>query len=78
MDVDSNKRLQRRIKRDIKERGRSEIEVSERFTKMIEPMHEKHVNPCKLFADIIVDNNCDFRLIQEKIDRTINGVNKKN
>ena len=78
LDVDSNKRLQRRIKRDIKERGRSEIEVSERFTKMIEPMHEKHVNPCKLFADIIVDNNCDFRLIQEKIDRTINGVNKKN
>jgi len=42
IDADSDVRLQRRILRDTKERGRSLDSVLEQFIKQVKPMHEKH------------------------------------
>ena len=54
IDADSDVRLQRRILRDTKERGRSRDSVLEQFIKQVKPMHEKYVEPTKKYADIII------------------------
>ncbi|WP_273359225.1 uridine kinase [Anaerococcus octavius] len=54
IDADSDVRLQRRILRDTKERGRSLDSVLEQFIKQVKPMHEKYVEPTKKYADIII------------------------
>ena len=56
LNLDSSKRLNRRIIRDVKERGRSQAEVQKRFIKMINPMHDKFVEPSKKYADIILQS----------------------
>ena len=78
LDVSSSKRLERRISRDKRERGRSIAEVEERFLKMIKPMHKKYVEPSKNFADIILNEDYDFELIKNKIDQKLYGNNQKN
>ena len=54
IDADSDIRLQRRILRDTKERGRSLESVLEQFIKQVKPMHEQYVEPTKKYADIII------------------------
>ncbi|WP_297282271.1 uridine kinase [uncultured Anaerococcus sp.] len=54
IDADSDVRLQRRILRDAKERGRSLDSVLEQYIKQVKPMHEKYVEPTKKYADIII------------------------
>ena len=54
IDADSDVRLQRRILRDTKERGRSLESVLEQYIKQVKPMHEKYVEPTKKCADIII------------------------
>lgn len=54
IDADSDVRLQRRIFRDTKERGRSLESVLEQYIKQVKPMHEKYVEPTKKYADIII------------------------
>lgn len=48
IDADSDVRLQRRILRDTKERGRSLDSVLEQFIKQVKPMHEKYVELPKI------------------------------
>ncbi|MBR4496309.1 MAG: uridine kinase [Acholeplasmatales bacterium] len=50
-------RFIRRLKRDIKERGRTLDEVVEQYLATVKPMHDLYVEPCKRFADIIIPNN---------------------
>lgn len=54
IDADSDVRLQRRILRDTKERGRSLESVLEQYIKQVKPMHEKYVEHTKKYADIII------------------------
>ena len=77
LNVNSSERLTRRIIRDTNERGRTEIEIRERFYEMIKPMHEKYVKSSKNFADIVIDENFDYKLIKIKIDQLLNGNHKK-
>jgi uridine kinase len=51
------KRLQRRIERDIAERGRTRDSVLYQFDKTVKPMHDKHVESTRKYADIIIVNN---------------------
>lgn len=55
--TDSDERLIRRMKRDIKERGRDVDEVLQRYQNTLKPMHEQFIEPTKSFADIIIPNN---------------------
>lgn len=50
-------RFIRRLKRDIKERGRTLDEVVDQYLATVKPMHDLYVEPCKRFADIIIPNN---------------------
>lgn len=57
IDTDDDIRLLRRVKRDLKERGRSIEEISNRYIKDVKPMHEKFVVPVKRIADYVINNN---------------------
>jgi len=47
-------RILRRIKRDIKDRGRNFESVYNQYMKTVRPMHLEFVEPSKKYADIIV------------------------
>lgn len=49
-------RFERRLKRDVAERGRTPESVRLQFETVVEPMHTLHVEPQKPLADIIVTN----------------------
>lgn len=55
--ADADERLIRRIRRDIRERGRDLDEVLNRYQSTLKPMHEKFIEPCKNFADLIIPND---------------------
>lgn len=55
--ADSDERLIRRLKRDIKERGRDMNEVLDRYQNTLKPMHQQFIEPSKEFADIIIPYN---------------------
>lgn len=54
VDADADDRLIRVIKRDIVERGRTTEAVVERYQRVLKPMHEQFIEPCKRYADVIV------------------------
>lgn len=57
VQTDSDERLIRRLKRDIKERGRNFEEVLNRYQTTLKPMHRQFIEPTKEFADIIIPYN---------------------
>ena len=54
VDTDADVRLCRRIKRDVRMRGRTLESVLEQYQETVKPMHEMYVEPSKKFADIVV------------------------
>lgn len=72
--ADSDERLIRRLKRDLKERGRDLEEVINRYQTTLKPMHEQFIEPTKEFADIIIPNN-HYNTVAVDIVRTI--INNK-
>ncbi len=54
VDADGDDRLIRVIQRDIIERGRTTEAVMERYTRILKPMHEQFIEPCKRHADLII------------------------
>lgn len=54
VDTDADVRIIRRIKRDIKERGRNIDSVIEQYINIVRPMHLEFVEPTKRYADIII------------------------
>lgn len=66
----------RRLKRDVKERGRSEDEVNTRYFRDVVPSAEHYIKPTMQYADIILmnnSNNHDF----VGLDILLNHVEKK-
>ncbi|MBQ0034806.1 MAG: uridine kinase [Bacteroidales bacterium] len=54
VDADADDRLIRVIRRDIVERGRTADIVLDRYERVLKPMHEQFIEPCKRYADVIV------------------------
>jgi uridine kinase len=55
-DTDEKLRFQRRLSRDVHERGRTPEGVKNQFMKQVKPMHDAYVEPSKRFANTTV---CD-------------------
>ncbi|KPM31670.1 Uridine kinase [Croceitalea dokdonensis DOKDO 023] len=55
--ADSDERLIRRLKRDMKERGHDLEKVLHRYQTAVKPMHSQFIEPSKEFADLIIPNN---------------------
>ena len=54
VDADADDRLIRVINRDIIERGRTVEMVTDRYEKVLKPMHLQHIEPTKRYADLII------------------------
>ena len=54
LNVPENVRYERRLKRDVEERGRTAIGVYNQFFKQVKPMHDEFVEPSQKFATKIV------------------------
>lgn len=54
VDTDADVRILRRIKRDIRDRGRTLESVTQQWLTTVKPMHELYVQPSRKRADIIV------------------------
>ncbi|MFN8257737.1 MAG: uridine kinase [Bacteroidales bacterium] len=52
--ADADDRLERVIRRDMVERGRSVDKVLERYQKSVKPMHLEFIEPSMRYADIII------------------------
>lgn len=72
--ADADERLIRRLKRDIKERGRDLDEVLNRYKTTLKPMHEQFIEPTKTFADIIIPNDT-YNTVAIDIVKTV--INEK-
>jgi len=70
LNLDSVTRLERRIKRDINERGRTKEEVINRFNEMCEPMYQEFIFPSRTKANLILNSN------QKSINEIINLINE--
>ncbi|MCP4290323.1 MAG: uridine kinase [bacterium] len=75
VDVDSDERVLRRMKRDINERGRSMDSVIDQYLKVVRPMHLQFVWPSKRYAQLVIPegghNNVAIDLIATKIIQII-------
>ena len=71
VDADPSERLKRVIDRDLRERGRSEGNVLERYSKSVKPMHDQFIEPSKRYADLIIpqggENAVGVRLLTSLI-----------
>jgi uridine kinase len=71
VDTDNDVRFIRRLRRDVKERGRSLDNVIDQYENVVRPMHLQFVEPSKRSADIILPqggkNLVAIDLLQTKI-----------
>lgn len=65
LDVSRDLRLQRRIKRDVAERGRKPENVRRQFAATVSPMHDAYVQPHRDRADLIVTDPVPDLLSQQ-------------
>ena len=54
VDADADERLIRRIRRDMKVRGRPLPEILDQYLTTVQPMHLQFVEPSKRYADLII------------------------
>ena len=77
VDTDADVRLIRRIRRDMKRRGRPLEEILDQYLTSVQPMHLQFVEPSKRYADIIVPrgghNTIAIDLITATILRRLHG-----
>jgi uridine kinase len=67
VDLDDQSCLERRILRDVKERGRTPESVILQFVETVRPMAEKYVRPARAMADLVVNGD-------DSIDQSVSAV----
>ncbi len=67
-------RQERRLKRDMEERGRTKESILEQFDTNIHPMHRKFIEPLKNEVNLIVDGTKKFK---EPIQTIVSLIEKK-
>ena len=76
VDADADDRLTRVMKRDVLERGRTAEAVIERYQRILKPMHEQFIEPCKRYADLIVPqgghNNAAINMLAKFVKQQLN------
>lgn len=82
VDADPDDRLIRVIARDCVERGRTPMMVINRYQEVVKPMHNRYIEPSKVFADIIVpqggNNIVAVTLLTDYIESRLKKAAKKN
>jgi uridine kinase len=71
LDIDEEIRFQRRLKRDVQERGREPEGVRTQFTRQVQPMHQKFVEPFKSRAHEVFDDPEGLKSFAEELYRRL-------
>lgn len=66
-------RLERRVLRDMRNRGRTRESVLERYAATVAPMHEQFVAPSRGRADFIVSGESDLEVSVKEVLQSIRG-----
>lgn len=67
IDTDADVRILRRLRRDLKERGRSFDSVEKQYLQSVRPMHLEFVEPSKRYADLIVPEGSENEVALEAV-----------
>ena len=67
IDTDSDVRILRRLRRDLKERGRSFDSVEAQYLASVRPMHLEFVEPSKRYADLIIPEGAENEVAVEAV-----------
>lgn len=77
VDADADDRLGRVIQRDVIERGRSVLNVLERYHDTVKPSHLSFIEPSKRYADIIIpgggENKVGIEVLIAMIEKHLQG-----
>lgn len=71
-------RFERRLARDVAERGRTEDFVRHQFAQDVEPAHQIYIQPSAEYADIIVQQDDYVEHVDKVLDRVIEAVSDIN
>ena len=74
VDARSDMRMERRVSRDIIERGRTPEEVLKRYMETLKPMHQQFIEPMKIHADFIIENHKNAPVELSKLIDKINAL----
>jgi uridine kinase len=78
VDTDADIRLVRRIRRDMRTRGRPLDEILDQYLTTVRPMHQEFVEPTKQFADVIIPrgghNDMGIEMLVARIHERLKGV----
>ena len=70
VETDADERILRRVRRDMRDRGRDLDSVIHQYLSTVKPMHNTYVEPTKVYADIILNggkNKQAFLLVKAQI-----------
>ncbi|GAC1691309.1 MAG: uridine kinase [Gemmatimonadaceae bacterium] len=75
VDADADTRLIRRIRRDMRVRGRALDEILDQYLTSVQPMHLQFVEPSKRYADVILPggghNAVGIEMITARVYRSL-------
>jgi len=74
VDTDADERLLRRIRRDIRDRGRSLESVMHQYINTVKPMHLEFVEPSKQWADVIIPRGSDNKVAVDMVVTKIRSL----
>ena len=76
IDTDSDVRILRRLRRDIRERGRSFESVERQYLDSVRPMHLEFVEPSKRYADLIIPEGAENEVAVEAVVARVKAMLK--
>ena len=74
VETDADERILRRVRRDMRDRGRDLDGIIAQYLTTVKPMHNTYVEPTKAYADIIINggkNDTAYDLVKNKIQKLL-------
>jgi uridine kinase len=75
LNIDEPTRLERKLERDIRERGRSYADVMDMWETRTKPMHTLYVQPGRMNADLIFTDSFGPQVLQVVTDEIVRRLN---
>ena len=76
IDTPSKIRYERRLERDIKDRGRTKNSIEKQYFSMVKPMHNKFIEPYKKFSNFVISHNQKSELSFNSLFNKIENLKK--
>ncbi len=73
-DTEEHLRFERRLKRDVEERGREPEGVKNQFIKQVKPMHDEFVDPSKQFATLVVSEKDNYDSVLKEVSQRLSLI----